>query len=109
MTVTLPTLAELNPDDLYDLIMAQIEPDLLSSQVGKLEAKYATELPEAKAKRMQRYKAAWEQYTQERDAYFARCKVDLVDQRAHKLEAAEAASRSKEEGQLTLLEDFFNS
>ncbi|MDD4628446.1 MAG: hypothetical protein PHE68_03580 [Candidatus Peribacteraceae bacterium] len=47
---------------LYDAIMGQIEPDLVTAELPKLPEKFSKDTPEEKAARSERYKRAYEQY-----------------------------------------------
>ncbi len=44
---------------MYDRLMAEIEPDLTSANIGKLDALYARETPEEHTARLQQYAAAF--------------------------------------------------
>jgi hypothetical protein len=55
--LTLPT-----GQALYDAIMGQIEPDLVTAELPKLPEKFAKDTPEEKEARSFRYKRAYEQY-----------------------------------------------
>lgn len=47
-------------DHLYDAIMAEIEPELMSQLLPELDRIYAQETPEERAARMERYRKAFE-------------------------------------------------
>lgn len=44
---------------LYDMLMAEIEPELCSSELSALEERYADETPEEHEERMNRYELAY--------------------------------------------------
>jgi hypothetical protein len=52
----------LRGQELYDLIMGQIEPDLLSVNVDGLAARYVQQTPEERSERAQRYRNAFSEY-----------------------------------------------
>ena len=51
--------------EVYDSIMANIEPELLSTRIANLDEAYPNETADAKKKRYERYAAAFVQYDQE--------------------------------------------
>lgn len=53
---------QLAPQQIYDLIMWEIEPELTSDVIPTLEAKYANETSEEKSIRMERYTFAFEAF-----------------------------------------------
>ncbi len=82
---------------IYDVIMSQIEPDLVSSMAAELSNKYISETKQQHDDRMERYKRAFELY----DKCFSAFMVAMTDE-AKKAKfsartAAEAKSRSEDE------------
>lgn len=67
MTKTVPD--EYTGQEIFDLLMMQIEPELTSGQVDGLAAKYAGETPLEKIKRQERYNRAFAAYDK-REAEF---------------------------------------
>lgn len=59
---TFPTLTLPTGRELYDVIMAQIEPELTSKQLPTLPQKYATETPDEAQERQARYDRAFAEY-----------------------------------------------
>lgn len=55
-------LAGIDPRELYNLIMRQIEPELTTEMLPLLDEMYASEDPEDRKKRMQKYMSAFEQF-----------------------------------------------
>jgi hypothetical protein len=51
-------------EELFDLLMGSIEPELTSAQIPLLDAKYKDETPEEKKLRGERYAAAFAQFEQ---------------------------------------------
>ena len=58
------SVGDLTLEQLYDLIMGQIEPDLVTAQIPLLDAKYANETPEEKRARGERYAEAFALFEQ---------------------------------------------
>lgn len=63
--------------EVYDKIMKEIEPDLVSSVMDTLDEKYAGETEEEKAKRMQRYAAAFVEYEKQYQEYMVNKKGEM--------------------------------
>lgn len=57
--------------EIYDEIMASIEPELTSASLTTLAEKYANETPEEGAARAQRYDAAFTEYDKRYATYMA--------------------------------------
>lgn len=96
---TLPTGQEI-----YDGIMSQIEPDLVTDQLPLLDQKYPNENPEDKAKRMERYKVAFAEYDKKYREY-----VDQLHQWLHNFKKTSVAHieterRAEESVQMAALE-----
>ena len=56
------TAAQPLASQVYDLLMADIEPDLLLAMIPTLDKKYAAETPTEREKRMVRYSAAYKKF-----------------------------------------------
>lgn len=52
----------LSPEDFYNLLMYDIEPDLVTSRIPHLEAIYVGESEEERAARGERYSAAFDEF-----------------------------------------------
>lgn len=63
----IPTV--LSPEAVYDLLMNEIEPELVSTNVNGLKEKYRNEKPEQARKRAKRYALAFEEYDRRLDLY----------------------------------------
>ncbi len=57
--------------ELYDLIMAHIEPELTTEGLKNLKEKYKDENPEQLASRKQKYQVAFDRYEQAYQGYLA--------------------------------------
>ncbi|HVW67168.1 MAG TPA: hypothetical protein VHA78_05595 [Candidatus Peribacteraceae bacterium] len=88
----------LRGQEIYDLIMSQIEPDLVSTQLPLLAQKYATETPEDKKARAQRYNKAFAEYDKKFQEY---CDTWDADLRAYKRQAIQTIEKNAREGQET--------
>ena len=62
-----PTI--LSGEEVYELIMGKIEPELTESQRPNLDEKYKNEMPEDNKTRLARYQKAFEQYDIDYKAY----------------------------------------
>ena len=108
MTDTQPVQAPALPEgeEFYDALMAQIEPELVSSQLPLLEARYAGETEEQKALRQARYDAAFEEFDRRAAEEMAGLEHDVHQYKVTSMREAEAASREQEATDMSLLESF---
>lgn len=95
--------------DVYDSIMGNIEPDLLSSNIEKLDAQYEGETEEQRQARYDRYEQAYARYDEEYAIWEANLQQDVVAYRRAALQSAEAESRSEEQNVLAQLEQGFDT
>lgn len=90
--------------ELYDSIMGDIEPELLSANLLLLKEAYANETPDERAARAARYEAAYAEY----DARFAKNCDDWNEQlhayKRHALQNVENRVQNKEAAELSSLE-----
>ena len=77
--------------EIYNTLMAQIEPDLVEDMLPLLDAKYAKETPRQKAARMARYERAFAEY----DKRFTAFMNDLQEE-VHEVKRAARASAEQE-------------
>ena len=84
-------IGNLNGTDIYDQIMAKIEPELMSAVLPTLTEKYKNETPEQAKSRGERYAKAFEEY----DRQYASFVVQL-DAKVHAFERQAVASVEKE-------------
>lgn len=95
--------------DVYDGIMSDIEPDLVSSMIPLLDMKYAGETSQQNRMRLAKYRAAYEEYGR-RFAQWATEMNQLVTKyRKGALKLEEQESRAKEDSALLSIEDQFNT
>lgn len=100
----IPVSFGMTGQEIYDGIMATIEPDLVTTARATLDAKYRGETPEQRKTRLDRYNTAFEEY----ERRYARFIEDLHAQSAAQLkrarEAFERSSRERESAQLSSIE-----
>lgn len=92
--ITIPTIEK--GQEVYDAIMAEIEPDLTSEGVKLLDEKYKNETPEQTRARARRYDAAMVKYQKKYDEYLAVKNVEVTHFVHKTIEAAEAIDRRSE-------------
>lgn len=73
--------SESSAQALYDLIMAQIEPELTSWALAMHEEWFANETREQKAERMERYNRAFEKFQERFSEVLARWERELASSR----------------------------
>jgi hypothetical protein len=94
-------------DELYDSIMKDIEPDLVTSNLRKLEEQYKDESAEEKTIRMLRYDAANEEFNERLDLHVAEIKESARTKRRNALKEKEIADQEREEKLLMNMENQF--
>ena len=102
---SLPTVFE--GDALYDHIMGEIEPDLVSSTYKTLDEKYAEEIPEQKAARQDRYDKAFAEYERRFALYVNEWNGQLRTFQTGVIRALEAEDHGKDDAVMTQLENSF--
>ncbi len=93
---------------LYDVLMAEIEPDLMLESIPTLDAKYQGETPEDHAKRMKRYEAAYKKFDAEFNAFMAEVNAEVRTTKRSALEAKEQAAQQNDSQALQSLESAFS-
>lgn len=108
-----PSDASSNPlvrgQEIYDQIMAEVEPELVTATLATLGEKYKDETPEQAQARAARYEAAFAEY----DKRYATYMADLSG-KVHSLQRTvragiETDDRKEEENALTSLENSITS
>lgn len=95
---------ELTGEQVFDVIMGAIEPELTSAEVNLLTEKYANETPEEKEAREERYNRAYEEYDR-RFALFQKAldeKANAIHREA--MHSVEANDRAAEQNDLANIE-----
>ena len=95
----IPTAAEI-----YDAIMKDIEPELLSTNLSKLAEQNKDESPEENAQRRERYVKAMVQFEAQYAIYLAEQKQAISAYRRTAIASLEQKSQAKEADTLTDLE-----
>ncbi len=67
----------LSGPELYDMLMAPIEPELVSAAIPGLTERYAGESPDRAKERKERYRRAFEEYARRFAAYMERWDAQL--------------------------------
>ena len=101
----LPPLPKILPGkEVYNSIMQQIEPELLSGLLSSLKTKYKSETAEAKEKRRKRYNAAVKKYHGLYTAYISDLDARIHRYQKEAMRSIEDRSHAQEEKQLENLE-----
>lgn len=90
--------------EVYDGLMVDIEPELLSSNIPHLDAPYVGESEEDHKKRYERYTAAFAKYDEAFAKWEAGLKEAVAKYRRDALKFAEDKSRSNDVNALSLIE-----
>jgi predicted S18 family serine protease len=94
-------------DDLYDQIMSEIEPELVSTVYKTLDEKYKNETPEEKALRQARYDKAFTEYQRRFQLYTNEWSGKLRTFQTGVVQALEADDRAEDDGVMLQLESAF--
>ncbi len=95
--------------DIYDRLMAQIEPELTMEGLKTLPEKYKNETPEDAHKRGHRYKQAFEKYDRQFQAYVSNLQAAERQIEHGAVAAAEAAVQTDESGELANIQSKISS
>jgi esterase/lipase len=95
-------------EQLYDLIMADIEPDLLLANIPTLDQKYTGETPEEHAARMKRYEASYKKFDAEFSKFMTEVNEKVKTTKRTTLKEAEEQAKNQEENKLNSLESAFS-
>jgi hypothetical protein len=91
-------------EELYNFLMKDIEPDLLTSQLPLLDERYKNESPEAAAARAARYEKAFAEYEKRLSAYMAELNAKVREYQRTAMQSIEHEERAEEEQKLSGLE-----
>lgn len=92
-------------EELYDTLMAQIEPELTREGLETLEEKYRDETPAQAAARSERYEKAFAAYEKKLDEYIGQRKAEVTTYRHQALKTMEHDDTEAEAPILSALED----
>lgn len=87
-------------EQIYDLLMGQIEPELLLANIPVLDAKYAAETPEEHAVRMARYAEAYRKFDAALKAFKDDVNGRVKTAKRTSLKAEEAQAKKEDEEEL---------
>lgn len=93
---------------IYDMIMGQIEPELLTANLDTLDAPYAGESKDAHDARYERYSRAFAKYKVAYAQWVSELHQAIGSYKRAVRKAAEGANQEKEEQILKNLEDQFS-
>jgi hypothetical protein len=94
----------LTGDELYNLLMLDIEPELTTALLPTLDEKYKDEAPEESKARAERYEKAFAEYDKKFEEYVSTAKQRIHERKREALTMAEGDDREKETGDLQNLE-----
>ncbi|MDA1209042.1 MAG: hypothetical protein O2904_03355 [bacterium] len=94
--------------ELYDALMGQIEPELISSELPNMGARYAAETPEDTAKRASRYGQAFLKYQQSYEGFSKMKNEEVKTYRKASYEVVEKQSDAEDDEDLTKLDTQFS-
>ncbi len=95
-------------EDVYDMMMDEIEPDLLLASIPLLDAKYAGETPEQHDVRMQRYTVAYKKFDQALNMFMTDIDAKARMTQRLALKQQEAESQLQEANTLHSIASAFN-
>ena len=90
--------------EIFDMIMKDIEPDLISTNVNTLEEQYGTEPEEQKKARLEKYKLAFAEYDKRYKEYMDELTKDVSEYTKYEMKKIEVKNKEKEQGILANLE-----
>lgn len=83
---------------LYDVVMRDVEPDLLSYNLPKLAEFYKDETPAEHSNRMERYRTAYTKFEQAWRDFLTKVQMQVTSGQKMALEQKEASDRASEQG-----------
>jgi hypothetical protein len=94
-------------EELYNTLMADIEPDLLLENIPGLDAKYAGETPEEHDARLKRYEVAYKKFDEEFGKFMVNVDDKVRTTRRESLRAKEQEVRKGEEDAINSIASAF--
>lgn len=91
--------------EIYDAIMREIEPDLVTSAIAGLTAKYANETAEEKQERLDRYRSAYETYDEIYADWLKKFKEQVSEFKKNAFATAQARSAEEDAKAMASLEE----
>jgi hypothetical protein len=102
-----PKTRKLDARQVYDALMGAIEPDLVTSAIPGLTAKYTGETPADKKARAKRYDAAFKEYNTLMKNLMKQMRTHSKQSKRKALASTEAKEREVEGTELLQLESLF--
>ncbi len=90
MSTSLPILP--SGDQLYDYLMGQIEPDLVSDRIPFTVEAYKTDTEEERKERAIRYQKAFDEYKKRKDEYVKEARKKIAEYEREKFDELEEVS-----------------
>ncbi len=97
-----------NGQEINDLIMRAIEPELCSDKIPLLEEKCKNETDDQKKARAERYTRAYAEYDKRAAEFFAEVNAQVSTLKRQALSSAEQKNRSEENTKLQQIESLIN-
>ena len=94
-------------EQVYDMIMADIEPDLLLQNIPTLDAQYAGESPEQHESRLQRYAVSYKKFDLALAEFMADVNGNVRSTQRAALREKEEEAKAEEQNALTSLASAF--
>ena len=95
--------------EIYDSIMGEIEPELLSDNLPKLKEQYPDETPEQKKVRAALYNKAFAEYDKKFSLYMAELHGQVTHYRKQAVADLETRDRTEEQSKMQAMESFFDA
>lgn len=105
MPTTDPQTEAMTPEQIYNLIMELIEPELTTDMLPLLDELYATETPEARGERGKRYAAAFEEFEKQYRKFVDGWKNHYMNIRAQALKLKREADENGASGDTSSIEE----
>ncbi len=95
--------------EIYDLLMVKIEPELVFRNLQKLDAPYTKETPAKRKTRYARYKKALKEYQKQYKAWTLKLNNAIKAYKRAVVQASEKNTKKKEDAALADLEEQMNA
>ena len=94
-------------EQIYDMLMGDIEPDLLLANIPGLDEKYKGETDAEHKARMKKYKDAYEKFDVELAEFMGKVKQETRENKRNALKEKEQVSREEESDKIADIESAF--
>jgi len=92
-------------EEIYDMLMGEIEPDLVLRNVEELDEKYKDETPEQTKDRADRYRGAWKTYKEKLTEFTSKLSREVSNYTHEQIKIFEAEANEVDEKVLSEIED----